>query len=75
MTVADINTEEACQIAVAQAMKHLRPDNESEILNAEDTFPQAAREVRVKTNLPVTILGTPPSDRLNSRLSRRSGTR
>ena len=47
MTVADINTEEACQIAVSQAMKHMRPDSETEILNAEDTFPsQATREVR-----------------------------
>ncbi len=42
MTVADINTEEACQVAVSQAMKHLRPDNESELLNVEDTFPEAA---------------------------------
>lgn len=42
MTVADINTEEACQIAVSQAMKHMRPDAEAEILNAEDTFPEAA---------------------------------
>jgi hypothetical protein len=43
MTVAEINSEEACQVAVSQAMKHLRPDNESEILNSEDTFPQATR--------------------------------
>ena len=42
MTVADINTEEACQVAVSQAMKHMRPDNEPELLNAEDTFPEAA---------------------------------
>ena len=43
MTVADINTEEACQISVSQAMKHLRPDNKTEILNAEDTFGGATR--------------------------------
>lgn len=45
MTLSDINTEEACQISVAQGMKHMRPDSKPEILNVEDTFPQAAREV------------------------------
>ena len=46
MTVSDVNTEGACEVAVSQAMKHMRPDSESELLNVEDTFPaQASREV------------------------------
>jgi len=48
MTVADVNSEEACQISVSQAMKHMRPDSEPEKLTVEDTFASEAsqREVR-----------------------------
>jgi hypothetical protein len=46
MTVTDINTEEACQVSVSQAMQHMRPDKESEVLSVEETFSnQTVREV------------------------------
>lgn len=38
MTVTDVNSEEACQIAVSQAMKHMRPDRDPEALTVEETF-------------------------------------
>ncbi len=47
MTVSDINSEEACQIAVSQAMKHMRPDNESEMLNVEQHFAEEASQSEV----------------------------
>jgi len=47
MTVADINTEEACQIAVSQAMKHMPPDTESEVLNVEQHFAEEASQSEV----------------------------
>lgn len=47
MPVSEVNSEEACQIAVSQAMKHMRPDSEPELLNVEDNFASEAtrREV------------------------------
>ena len=45
MTVTDINTEEACQVAVSQAMKHMRPDEVTESLNVEETMPRTISEV------------------------------
>ena len=42
MTISDVNSEEMCQVAVSQAMKHMRPDTDSEILNVEDNFPSEA---------------------------------
>lgn len=47
MTISSVNSEEACQISVSQAMKHLKPDNESEMLSAEDTFPSEATTAEV----------------------------
>lgn len=49
MTVSDINSEEMCQVSVSQAMKHMRPDKESEILNVEDVFPSEATQGEVWT--------------------------
>ncbi len=67
MTVADINTEEACQIAVSQAMKHLRPDNKTEILNAEDKFPEATRaDVRALLFLFLYVIGAASCNRISS---------
>lgn len=48
MPVSDVNSEEACQIAVSQAMKHMRPDSEPEILNAEDHFATEATHSEVR---------------------------
>lgn len=47
MPVSDVNTEEACQIAVSQAMKHMRPDSEPELLSAEDHFASEATRSEV----------------------------
>lgn len=68
MTVSDVNTEGACEIAVSQAMKHMRPDSESELLNVEDTFPaQASREVCNEGLLKLcTTIGPPTRDCISS---------
>ena len=47
MTVGTTNSEEMCQIAVSQAMKHMRPDQESELLSVEETFPTEATQGEV----------------------------
>lgn len=48
MTVTDVNSEEACQIAVSQAMKHMRPDAEPEKLTVEDNFAVEASQSEVR---------------------------
>jgi hypothetical protein len=51
MTVSDVNSEEACQIAVSQAMKHMRPDAEPEKLTVEDNFSMEASQSEVCDNV------------------------